>query len=218
MNYYKEIKNELINNEITKRVKDYSKNRSDLNTYYKVGKLLLNAGNDYGEGIIKDYSIRLTKELGKGYSERNLRNMRQFYKVSIKWQTLSAKLNWSHYCEIIWFDDKKFIYYIKISEQQCLLVRQLRERNKNKEYERLPEETKIKLMNNVNTKVNDKKYTNITKDSHIMEVNEEDLPKTVLILYDPNDPSKSTVKYHYDLIFLIVGIVLVNVFARLTYL
>lgn len=61
--------------------------------------------------------------------------------------------------------------------------------------------------------VNDKKYTNITKDSHIMAVNEEDLPKTVLILYDPNDPSKSTVKYHYDLIFLIVGIVLVSVFA-----
>ena len=40
MNYYKEIKNELINNEITKRVKDYSKNKSDLTTYYNVGKLL----------------------------------------------------------------------------------------------------------------------------------------------------------------------------------
>ena len=44
MNYYKEIKQKLINNEITKRVKDYSKNRSDLNTYYNVGKLLSKAG------------------------------------------------------------------------------------------------------------------------------------------------------------------------------
>ena len=66
MNYYREIKEELINNEITKRVKDYSKNRSDLNTYYNVGKLLSEAGKHYGEGIIKEYSKRLTSELGKG--------------------------------------------------------------------------------------------------------------------------------------------------------
>ncbi len=43
MNYYNEIKNELINNEITKKVKDYSMNRSDLSTYYNVGKLLSEA-------------------------------------------------------------------------------------------------------------------------------------------------------------------------------
>ena len=54
----KELKNkiidhELINNEVYKKVKDYSKNRSDLNTYYKVGKLLNDAGKSYGEGIIK---------------------------------------------------------------------------------------------------------------------------------------------------------------------
>ena len=53
MNYYREIKEELINNEITKRVKDYSKNRSYLNTYYNVGKLLSETGKHYGEGIIK---------------------------------------------------------------------------------------------------------------------------------------------------------------------
>ena len=65
MNYYSEIKNELINNEITKKVKDYSKNRSDLTTYYNVGKLLSEAGKHYGEGIIKAYSKRLTHELGR---------------------------------------------------------------------------------------------------------------------------------------------------------
>ena len=67
MNYYNEIKTELINNEITKRVKDYSKNRSDLNTYYNVGKLLSEAGKHYGEGIIKEYSEKLTNELNIKY-------------------------------------------------------------------------------------------------------------------------------------------------------
>ena len=81
MNYYNEIKTELINNEITKRVKDYSKNRSDLNTYYNVGKLLSEAGKHYGEGIIKEYSEKLTTEFGKGYSKRNLWLMLKFYEL-----------------------------------------------------------------------------------------------------------------------------------------
>ena len=147
MNYYNEIKKELIDNEINRKVKNYSINRSDLDTYYNVGKLLLNAGNQYGESIIKEYSLKLTEELGLGYSQRNLRNMRQFYKVSQKWQTLSAKLSWSHYCEILWFDNNKFQYYVKITELNNLSIRQLRERIKSNEYERLPENTRNKLIN-----------------------------------------------------------------------
>lgn len=57
MNYYNEIRVYIINNEITKKVKDYSKNKSDLNTYYNVGKLLV----EDGEGIIRKYSKRLTE-------------------------------------------------------------------------------------------------------------------------------------------------------------
>ena len=155
MNYYNAIKNELINNEINRKVKNYSINKSDLNAYYNVGKLLLEAGNQYGESIIKEYSLRLTKEFGSGYSQRNLRNMRQFYKVSQKWQTLSAKLSWSHYCEIIWFDDNKFQYYVKTIELNNLSIRQLRERIKSNEYERLPESTKNKLINQDETNVVD---------------------------------------------------------------
>lgn len=74
MNYYNEIKNELINNEINKKVKNYSINKSDLNTYYNVGKILSEAGKNYGEGIIREYSKRLTDDLGKGYSKRNFMN------------------------------------------------------------------------------------------------------------------------------------------------
>ena len=123
MNYYNEIKNELINNEINRKVKSYSINKSDLNTYHNIGKLLLDAGNKYGENIIKEYSIRLTEELGSRYSQRNLRNMRQFYKVFQKWQTMSAKLSWSHYCEILWFEENKFHYCAKIAESSNLSIR-----------------------------------------------------------------------------------------------
>lgn len=62
-----------------KKVKDYSKNRSDLQTYYNVGKLLSEAGKHYGEGIINKYLLRLTDELGKGYGISNLKRMRLFY-------------------------------------------------------------------------------------------------------------------------------------------
>ena len=69
MNYYNEIKNELINNEVYKRVKDYSKNKNELSTYYNVGKLLIEAqgGEErakYGDGLIKEYSKKLSEELG----------------------------------------------------------------------------------------------------------------------------------------------------------
>ena len=80
-NYYNEIKNELINNEIYKRVKDYSKNRNELSVYYNVGKLLSEAGKHYGEGIIKEYSRKLTIEIGSGYGISNLKRMRQFYLI-----------------------------------------------------------------------------------------------------------------------------------------
>jgi len=157
MNYYNEIKTELINNEITKKIKDYSKNKRDLTAYYNVGKLLSKAGKHYGEGIIKEYSNKLTNELKKGYSQRSLRNMRQLYKVfsNSKWQTLSAKLTYSHYCEIIWYDEYKINYYIKISVEQNLSVRELRNRIKNQEYERLPEETKNKLITNDKSNIKD---------------------------------------------------------------
>ena len=139
MNYYKKIKNKLINNEVYKKVKDYSKNRSDLNTYYKVGKLLNDAGKSYGEGIIKKYSMKLEIDLGKKYNERTLRRFRQFYNLfnKQKWSPLATKLLWSHYVELLKVDDiNKINYYIRISETQNLSYRKLRDRIKSREYER----------------------------------------------------------------------------------
>ena len=158
MNYYTEIKNELINNEITKKVKDYSKNRSDLTTYYNVGKLLSEAGKHYGEGIINEYSKRLTSEIGIKYSIRVLYKMLKFYNFmdTEKLPTVSAKLTWSHYDELLKLnDDDKITYYIMITDQQNLSVRQLREKIKNNEYERLDDNAKFKLINNIDYVISD---------------------------------------------------------------
>ena len=162
--YYNNIKDLLIENETTKLVKSYSINKSDLTTYYNVGKELSLAGKHYGEGIIKRYSKELTMELGKGCSERNLRNMRQFYKLTKKWQTLSAKLNWSIYCEIMWFEEEKFLYYVTLCLECNLSVRELRQRIKSNVYERLDESTKLKLTNKHMENVIDENVVDYIKD------------------------------------------------------
>ena len=158
MKYYNEIKNKLIDNEVYKKVKDYSKNRNDLSSYYEVGKLLYEAGNKYGEGIIKKYSERLVIEVGKKYNKRTLFRMRQFYNM-IEIQKVSpvaTQLTWSHYCELLPLKDINEInYYVKITIEQCLSKRQLRERIRNKEYQRLDDNTKLKLINKEETKIND---------------------------------------------------------------
>ena len=182
INYYDEIKKELLNNEIIKKVKNYSINKSDLTTYYNIGKLLKEAGKHYGEGIIKEYSKRLTSEFGKGYTPTRLRYFRRFYEVLIKHPTVSDKLSYSHYCELIWFDIDKINYYIKIAEEQNLSVRELRERIKNKEYERLDEETKKKLKNKEELKVPDlvKNPIQIRNTSDYNEISEKLLQKLIL--------------------------------------
>ena len=160
MNYYNQIKEELLNNEIYKKVKDYSKNKNDLITYYNVGKLIVEAqGGEtrakYGDNLIKEYSLKLTKELGKGYSVMNLKNMRKFYLFQ-KRQTVSGQLSWSHYIELLSIDDINEInYYINICEQNNLSVRQLRNKIKNNEYERLPDKTKNNLIKQNDIKIQD---------------------------------------------------------------
>ena len=155
MNYYENIKTEILNNEITKKVKDYSKNKSDLTTYYNVGKLLSEAGKHYGEGIIKEYSDKLTKEFGSGYSTRTLKYMRKFY-IFQKGQAVPALLTWSHYVELLKIENNaEIMYYINLSINENLSTRQLRERIKNKEYERLDSKTKYKLIKHEETKVDD---------------------------------------------------------------
>ena len=117
MDYYSSIKELLINNELTKKVKDYSKNRSDLTTYYDVGGLVKKAGNKYGEAIVKRYSEQLTREIGKGYTVSALKRMRQFYRIIQKGATLSHLLSYSHYVELVVLENDidAINYYINIT-------------------------------------------------------------------------------------------------------
>ena len=155
MDYYSEIKNKLIDNELNRKVKNYSINKSDLTTYYNVGKILAQAGKHYGEGIIKEYSKRLTRELGKGYTTTNLKYYRQFYIFS-KSHTVCDELSWSHYRTLLSISNENEIeYYILICRKQNISVRKLHEIIKSKEYERLSEKTKKKLITKGERKVED---------------------------------------------------------------
>lgn len=102
MNYYNEIKNKIIDNEIYLKVKDYSKERHRVITYFEIGKLLSEAGSKYGDNIIDEYSKKLVFKVGKKYNRRTIFKMKQFYTIfrDEKVSTLSTQLSWSHYLDI----------------------------------------------------------------------------------------------------------------------
>ncbi len=183
MDYYDEIKEQLLNNEINRRVKDYSKNVGDLNTYYSVGKMLNEAGNKYGDGIIKEYSLKLMAEIGKGYSTRSLKYMRRFYLVIESGVELHQQLTWSHYIEILKLDDINEInYYLNTSEKNNLSFRALRIKIKSQEYQRLDENTKHKLIAREETSVIDfvKNPILIKNSNNYNEISEKILKKLIL--------------------------------------
>ena len=185
MNYYDEIKNELINNEVTKKVKDYSKNKSDLTTYYNVGKLLAEAGKHYGENVIGKYANKLKIDLNKKYNERTLRRYRQFYNfvTNLKWSAMPTKLSWSHITELMILSNEDEInYYISVVNDRNIGYRKLGEIIKNNEYGRIDEETKNKLKNKEELKVPDlvKNPIQIRNTSDYNEISEKILQKLIL--------------------------------------
>ena len=67
MDYYNEIKEKILQNEIYDKAKDYSKDRNEVKVYFEIGKLLSDAGKEYGKNIVKQYSENLMIEVGKKY-------------------------------------------------------------------------------------------------------------------------------------------------------
>ena len=182
MNYYNEIKKELIDNELNKKVKDYSKNKYEIQKYYNVGKLLLEAGNNYGDGIIKEYSKKLTNEIGKKYSVRYLFDIRKLYLFS-KVHPLGAQLTMSHYRLLFPLnDDNKIDYYINQIIKRNLSKRELEVIIKSNEYERLPEYTKNKLIKKEKSNVVDfvKSPIQIKNNSNKEILSEKILQKLIL--------------------------------------
>ena len=167
MNYYNEIKSILVDNAIGRKIRKYKSNQKDLESYYNVGKLLVEAqgGEErakYGNGLIKEYSKRLTSELGKGYSIQNLKNMRRFYLVVEKRQSLivqfkSLNISWTFIIKLLKLNDvNELLYYINCINKMNLTTRELDSKLKSKEYERLDSKIKEKLVKQEEVPVRDK--------------------------------------------------------------
>ena len=183
MDYYGSIKELLINNELTKKAKDYSKNRSDLTTYYEVGKLLSDAGKHYGENIIKDYSDKLFIDIGKKYEVSTLKRMRQLYWLIQKGAPLEHQLSFSHYKILIPLKDiDKIKYYINVCKGNSLSRNELRNMIKNKEYERLDEKIRNKIINKESVELIDtvKNPILIKNTAGIADISEKMLQKLIL--------------------------------------
>ncbi len=158
INYYDKIKETLLKNEVYESVKDYSKERNKVLTYFEVGKLLSEVGKKYGNDIIGKYAEKLVNEVGKKYNVRTLRRNRQFYNVfkDNKWSPSATVLTWSHYTELLALNDiNKINYYIDICKKQSLSRNDLRNKIRSNEYERLGKETKNKLITNEELKLPD---------------------------------------------------------------
>ena len=152
-NIYKDIKNELLTSVIDKRIDTYFVNRNELTHYYNVGKMIVDAqgGEErakYGDGLIRKFSERLTKELGKGFNCTTLKRMRKFYLMIEKGAPLGHQLTWSHYRQLLPIENMgEIIYYINQISIYHWTKRDLQEHIKNKEYQRLDDNTKNKLIN-----------------------------------------------------------------------
>ena len=146
-NTYKQIENKILNHEIYQNVKDYSKAKEKMRTYIEIGELLNSIDTKYGKNVIKDYSNKLTNKFGKKYTVSLLYKIKQFYSIIEKVPTLSGKLTWSHWYEMLSINDiDKISYYVHQCEINNIDVRGLRNIIKSNEYERLPEDTRTKLI------------------------------------------------------------------------
>ena len=122
----------------------YEVNNTMLLAYWNVGKIIVeneqngNIKAEYGKQVMKELSKELRKILGSGFSVSNLFNMRRFYITYPKFQTLSGKLSWSHYCELLSIEntDERNFY-----EKECInsnwSVRELKRQIDTSLFERL---------------------------------------------------------------------------------
>ena len=99
--------------------------------YWQIGKMIVEKqGGEsrakYGDGLIKELSVQLTKDFGKGFDERELRRMRQFYSTFPIWDTVCPELSWSHYRLLIRVDDiATRVFYMNEAVAGAWSVRQL---------------------------------------------------------------------------------------------
>lgn len=119
-------------------------NNELLTAYWNIGRIIVEYEQssqdraEYGKQTLKELSKELTREFGKGFSRSNLQNMRAFYLAYQKCQTLSGKLSWSHYCELLAItDNDKRSFYEREAINSGWSVRELRRQIESSLFERL---------------------------------------------------------------------------------
>ena len=136
---------ERIRSEVEKaRQKVYSAvNLTMVETYWNIGKQIYEAQGkneraEYGKELLKFLSRKLTKEFGKGFTVRNLNNMRAFYITFPNWNSLSTNLSWTHYRILIKVEDEKVRnFYLEECEKSNWSTRQLERQINSFYYQRL---------------------------------------------------------------------------------
>ena len=174
MKYLDNIK-ELIENDIVLKKKHrLIEENSTLSTYFEIGKLIVQAqGGEnrakYGNGLIKEWSRELTNLYGRGYDTSNLKRMRQLYIVFQKGGPM-GHLSWTHYRYILPIkEESKRNYYINLCMKQNLSKRELIEKIKNNEYERLKYKGNIELI----TEQNEITIKDMIKNPILIKTNEK---------------------------------------------
>lgn len=118
-------------------------NTEMLQLYWNIGKIIMEIQHgdervSYGDAILEKLSQKLTNEFGKGFSSRNLRTMRRFYITYLIWKTVSSKLSWSHYLELIKVEEEpKRGFYMQEAINARWSVRELQRQIGSLLYERL---------------------------------------------------------------------------------
>lgn len=131
-NYINEIKKILKN----ARQKAYTAvNSAMVEAYWEIGRRIVEEEQrgkeraEYGKEIVKNLSKELTEEFGKGFGERNIRNIRQFYVLFSdyeKWKSLISKLTWTHIQKVLRVSDEKArIFYLTEAAENMWSVRTL---------------------------------------------------------------------------------------------
>ena len=141
--YYEEIEHLIKRNEISKRVRKLEENYSLVETYWHIGKIIVEAQGGstrakYGNELIKKWSIKLTELYGKGYDASNLKRFRQFYLVFRKDGAVRHQLSWTHIRKLLPIkDENKRNYFINLCIKNNLSERELTREIKSNVYERL---------------------------------------------------------------------------------
>ncbi len=161
MNYFDKIKNIIEEKEVNEKVRYLESNKETIKTYFEIGRLLIEAqGGEtrakYGDNLVKEWSIKLSKEYGRGYDYTNLTRMKKLYLMFEKLGTACQQFNlsWSHYRYLLKFDDEnERNYYINLCTQNNLSVRKLINAIKEDQFSRLSyaDKKNVKLITN-NTK------------------------------------------------------------------